>query len=76
VVRQVWSQWKEALFLVQPETVVQWHRAGFKLYWAMLCNLRKRVGGGRRISKQIRDFIFQMVAENPSWASSYGLGRC
>src|SRR6266478_5576807 len=66
VVRRLWSQWKEALFLVQPETAVRWHRAGFKLYWAMLCGVRKRVGGGRRISKQIRDLIFQMVAENPS----------
>jgi putative transposase len=69
LVRRLWSQWKEALFLVQPETVVRWHRAGFKLYWAMLCGVRKRVGGGRRISKQIRDLIFQMVAENPSWGA-------
>src|SRR5713226_5140232 len=69
VVRQLWSQWKEALFLVQPETVVRWHRTGFKLYWAMLCGVRKRVGGGRRISQQIRDLIFQMVAENPTWAA-------
>ena len=69
VVHRLWSQWKEALFLVQPETVVRWHRAGFKLYWAVLCGVRKRVGGGRRISKQIRDLIFQMVAENPSWGA-------
>ena len=69
VVRRLWSQWKEALFLVQPETAVRWHRAGFKLYWAMLCGVRKRVGGGRRISKQIRGLIFQMVAENPSWGA-------
>ena len=69
LVRRLWSQWKEALFLVQPETVVRWHRAGFKLYWAMLCKVRKRVGGGRRISKPICDLIFQMVAENPSWGA-------
>src|ERR1700736_630195 len=70
LVRRLWSQWKEALFLVQPETVVRWHRAGFKLYWAMLCKVRKRVGGGRRISKPICDLIFQMVAENPSWGAA------
>jgi putative transposase len=69
LVRRLWSQWKESLFLVQPETVVRWHRAGFKLYWAMLCKVRKRVGGGRRISKQICDLIFQMVAESPSWGA-------
>ncbi len=35
----------------------------------MLCGVRKRVGGGCRISKQIRDLIFQMVAENPTWGA-------
>ena len=64
-----WSQWKEALLIVLPETVVRWHRAGFKLYWAMLGKVRKRVGGGPRICKQIRELIFQMVAENPSWGA-------
>src|SRR6266849_6781733 len=67
--RRCWSQWKEALLIVLPETVVRWHRAGFKLYWAMLCKVRKRVGGGRRISKPISELIFQMVAENPSWGA-------
>jgi putative transposase len=69
VARRSWSQWKESLVLVLPETVARWHRAGFKLYWAMLSRVRKRVGGGRRISKQIRELIFQMVAENPTWGA-------
>jgi putative transposase len=71
VVRGFWSQWKDALVLVLPETVIRWHRAGFKLYWTMLCKvrMRRRVGGGRRISKQIRELIYQMVAENPSWGA-------
>ena len=64
-----WSRWKETLFLVLPETVVRWHRAGFRLYWAMLRKAGKRVGGGRRISKQIRELIFRMVAENPAWGA-------
>jgi transposase InsO family protein len=67
--RRFWPQWKEALFLVLPETVVGWHQAGFKLYWAMPCKVRKRVGGGRRISKEIRELILEMVAENPSWGA-------
>ena len=68
VVRGSWSQWKDALVLVLPETVVRWHRTGFKLYWTMLCQVRKRVGG-RRVSRQIRELIFQMVAENPAWGA-------
>jgi hypothetical protein len=35
----------------------------------MLCKVRNPVGGGRRISKQIRELIFQMVADNPSWGA-------
>jgi len=68
VARRSWSKWKDALLLVSPETVVRWHRAGFRLYWAMLCKVRKQVGG-KRISKQIRDLIFQMVVENPTWGA-------
>ena len=68
VARRFWSTWKDALLLVSPETVVRWHRAGFRLYWAMLCKVRKQVGG-KRISKQIRDLIFQMVVENPTWGA-------
>lgn len=68
--RRFWSRWKEMLVLVQPETVARWHKAGFKAYWALLCKVRKRVGG-RRISKEIRELIFQMVAENPTWGAPH-----
>jgi hypothetical protein len=66
VARRFWPRWKETLVLVLPETVARWHRGGFRLYWAMLCKARKRVGGGRRISKQIHESIFRMVVENPT----------
>jgi putative transposase len=69
VVRHIWSDWEKSLFLVLPETVARWHQAGFKLYWTMLCKVQKRVGGGGRISKQIRELIFLMVAENPTWGA-------
>ena len=69
VARRLWPQWKEALVLVLPDTVVRWHRSGFKLYWAMLCKTRKRVGGGRRIFKEARALIFRMVTENPTWGA-------
>ena len=66
-----WSGWKETLFLVQPETASRWHKAGFRFYWTMLCKARKRVGGGPRTSKEIRELIFQMVAENPTWGAPH-----
>src|ERR1700686_3935467 len=31
--RTVWSRWAEVLLIVKPETVVSWHRAGFRLFW-------------------------------------------
>jgi putative transposase len=30
---QIWSRWSHALVIVKPETVVRWHRAGFRLFW-------------------------------------------
>ncbi len=68
VLRRLWSGWKQALLIVQPETVVRWHRAGFKLYWQWLS--RKRIRPGRRAtSRELRDLIFRMVAENPTWGA-------
>jgi putative transposase len=63
-----WSQWKQSLILVTPETVVRWHRAGFRMYWSMISKVRKRVGR-RRISNEVRDLILRMVAENPTWGA-------
>ena len=31
--RCCWSRWKDALIIVQPQTVIGWHRAGFRWYW-------------------------------------------
>ena len=67
--RQVWSDWKQSLILVRPETVVQWHRSGFELYWPVLSRTWRPRAGRRRISKEIRDLIFKMVAENPTWGA-------
>ncbi len=32
-----WCDWQSALAIVQPETVIRWHRQGFKLYWRWKC---------------------------------------
>jgi hypothetical protein len=63
-----WSGWKRAIVIVQPETVVRWHRAGFKLYWKWIS--RRRMSMGRRpTSKELRELIFRMVAENSTWGA-------
>src|SRR6202049_1629700 len=66
--RRFWSGWKQTLIVVDPETVVRWHRSGFALYWRVISRAR-RVTGRVRISKEVRDLIFRMVTENPTWGA-------
>ena len=68
LLRRFWPGWKQALVIVEPETVVRWHRAGFKCYWAWLSRRRKRAGR-RATSKEVRELIFRMVAENSTWGA-------
>ena len=63
-----WPGWKSSLLIVTPETVARWHRAGFRLYWNWLSR-RQDKGGRKPISKKLRELIFQMVAENPTWGA-------
>ena len=67
--RRFWSAWKRSLIVVTPDTVVRWHRAGFRLYWAWLSRHRP-ASGRKRIRLALRDLIFRMAAENPTWGSS------
>src|SRR5215210_5286481 len=39
--RRLWDGWANALILVQPETVVSWHRAGFRLFWRFRSRSRR-----------------------------------
>jgi putative transposase len=47
---------------------VNWHRAGFRLYWTWVSRVRQ-AGGRKHVSKEVRDLIFRMVAENPTWGA-------
>jgi hypothetical protein len=54
--------------VVTSETVVRWHRAGFRGYWQW--RSRHQIAAGRRpISRELRELIFQMVAENATWGA-------
>jgi hypothetical protein len=66
VTRRFWSGWKQSLIVVTPQTVVRWHRAGFRLYWSFISKVRKQVGRNGLL-KEAKDLIFRMVAENPTW---------
>lgn len=66
--RRFWSDWKESLLVVSPETVVRWHRTGFQLYWSLISRARKEVGR-KQLSREVRELIFRMVVENPTWGA-------
>jgi hypothetical protein len=58
-----WRNWQEPLISVKPETVIGWHRKGFKLFWRFKS---RRKGPGRPpISPEIRDLILKMANANP-----------
>jgi len=54
--------------LVRPETVVRWHRAGFRRYWKWLSR-HQSAAGRRSVGKELRQLIFRMVAENSTWGA-------
>jgi len=53
--------------VVQPETILRWHRAGFKMFWRW--KSRNRVGRPK-IDRGLRDVIERMSKENPLWGAS------
>jgi transposase InsO family protein len=63
---RLWPDWQDALILVKPETVIRWHRKGFKLYWTWKSRNR---GGRPRIDTEIRTLIRRMARENPTWGA-------
>src|SRR6266705_2936978 len=69
IARGVWSAWKQSLIIVTPETVVRWHRTGFRMYWRWISRVRRPVGR-RRTPKEVRKLILRMVVENPTYADS------
>jgi transposase InsO family protein len=66
VLSRIWSGWKSALALVQPATVIRWHRQGFKLYWRW----KSRGSPGRpTISRALIALIARMSRDNPTWGA-------
>jgi hypothetical protein len=68
LLRRFWSGWQGALVFVQPETVIRWHRNGFKLYWKWISR-KHAVVGRKPTSREMRELIFRIVAENRTWGA-------
>jgi transposase InsO family protein len=66
LVRRLRRDWRRHLVVVKPDTVVRWHRAGWRLYWRW----RSRSPIGRpRLSPDVQALIARMADENPLWGS-------
>src|SRR5438876_10219038 len=50
---RVWKDWRSALFIVKPDTVLRWHRKAFRLFWT--CKSRRRQCGSPPVPKEIRN---------------------
>src|SRR5262245_28054415 len=62
---QVWAGWRSSLVIIQPATVLTWHRQGFQLYWRWKST---RSGVGRpKLAAEIRQLIHWMARDNPTW---------
>ena len=62
---RLWSGWRSSLIIVKPETVIGWHRQGFRWYWAW--KIRNGRPGRPQVPEQTRDLIRTMSRENPIW---------
>ena len=54
--------WRSCLIVVRPETVVRWHRAGWRLFWRY-----KSRPGRPPIPLELRQLIRRMASDNPLW---------
>jgi hypothetical protein len=58
--------WRRHLVLVRPETVIRWHRRGWRLFWRW----RSRTHVGRpRLDREVRELIATMARDTPRWGS-------
>ncbi len=64
--RGTWPAWRDHLQIVEPETVLRWHRKGWRLYWTWKSRTRL---GRPRLSAELRDLIATMSRDNPLWGS-------
>ena len=57
---------RNAITIVQPDTVLRWHRSGFRLYWRWKSRSRS---GGPRVPVEVRSLIRRLGMENPLWGA-------
>ena len=62
---RIWTPWRKSLVIVKPDTVVRWHRKGFKLFW----KFNAKEPGSPKTDREIRNLVRKMAQANPSWGA-------
>jgi len=62
-----WAGWREALHLVRPETVIRWHRQGFRAFWTW--KSRRGRPGRPPVSSELAELVRTMALANPLWGA-------
>jgi putative transposase len=65
---RVWDDWRAAVHMVRPETVLAWHRRGFRLFWSWKSRRRHRAGRPE-VPADVRLLIRTMADANPLWGA-------
>jgi len=65
LLRKLCPGWEKFLLIVQPETVVKWHRRGLRLFWRW----KSRRRGRPKVSDEIGNLIREISRENPTWGA-------
>jgi putative transposase len=63
---RVWSEWRDGLMIVKPETVIAWHRRGFRAFWTWKS---RRPMGRPSVPSDVRALIRTMSEANPRWGA-------
>jgi putative transposase len=64
---RMWGDWRNALMIVKPATVIAWHRKGFRLFWTW--KGRHGQPGRPTLSREVRQLIRRISQENPLWGA-------
>ena len=66
-ITRIWPNLLDLSQVVKPETILRWHRSGFKAFWRWKSRHR---AGRPKIDRELRDLIQRMSKENPLWGAS------
>ena len=65
-ITRVWPNLLDLSRVVKPQTILRWHRSGFKAFWRWKSRHR---AGRPKIDRELRDLIQQMSKDNPLWGA-------